>query len=470
MIKTKTLLFGSTAALLLSVSAAEAAPLPLSGTPNPDAAAIAVVSRQVIEVRATGSQKVVPHPLANQSPYADDMATDFPIAADATPDIRNVQWAVQNVRGGGTVRLKPGAHGEAFNFGASAIYLPGINLVGSGFDHRGFPRTTIAGGAEGVRVNFTEAGDEVRIEGLWFRASIGHSVISLATTAARFELIDNKFTDAQVQLTQDTPFTEAFAIAYGTVDRIVLRGNSVDSIDAPVTDGGDTCLEVVSNAYKSIEISDNHLRTQGLGVFVWANTNPAGEIVVRRNTIEGVGKGSIYFPTTGIWVLGDEGARVEIAENRQRLTGYQYAFLLSHETPGADYIVRDNETLSAKTVRSVIHLGFEDVGLGQIADTLSGARFEGNTFAGDAPIAIDATDYLDNPFGAPYFNRASGNRFLRNDFARLSVPAAPAGCKLDLGPSTSNNLFDRNAGLALDCDLGTNNRLVAPSRGCDERR
>src|ERR1043165_8657175 len=108
-----------------------------------------------------------------------------------TTDVADVQWAVSNVVSGGTVVLKH-IDGRPFEFGNSAVFVPGVNLTGE-VDAAGKPLTVIEGGSVPVRANFDDAAASISIRNLAFVGHAGHGIGVYDSSGRRIEISNNLF-------------------------------------------------------------------------------------------------------------------------------------------------------------------------------------------------------------------------------------------------------------------------------------
>lgn len=423
--------------------------LPLARTRNPDPARIQHGEDGGLEVTAEGSDDTVgAHPLSQISPYREDIA-DLARGGDVvTADVRNVQWAVQNVPAGGVVRLRNGKGGQTFRFGRSGVYLPGVHLVGAGRDAAGSPRTVVAGGMLAVRVDFLAPGDRATIADLWFKATIEGAIYSGMADYDRLEILRNKSTgtiaeDFLLHPPEGTFFAgklHFFATAIGgaavapftgahaprcSIKEIVVRGNVSDQLAADASPAGGAEIELASCTYRRLEIAGNDLGSLGLSVELNDNVGNAGELIVEGNRFNAPGN-------TALWVVGNEGARVLIDDNRIQTSGGfgGVGMILSHHTPGATFLVTRNQLVLDQAV-SGLFLGFGG------PDPISGAVFADNLFSGTASFGVLAFD------GAAWSNSSSNNLFVENDFSGLTAGAFG----VFLGAGTTYNVFAKNAGL-----------------------
>jgi Right handed beta helix region len=445
------------------VMAQAGASLPVQGTFNPDPSHIVRAGAHVIEVTPAGeSQDVnVRHPLADVSPFAgddtfstlDQRGVGFAWKT-ATQDVVNVQWAVQNVGSRGTVRLKHGI----FNFGSSAVYLPDVSLVGDGLNESGDPRTVIEGGLVPIRVAYLHGGERVRVDSLWFRGATYMAVNAYYIDIDRLEVTNNKITQMQL-LPESSLLPYRFAVwvegwEHCSVRGLRVQGNEIDNVEdtpqLPPSGGSDfgvddNGVDVVFCAVNDVTITDNVIRNQGEPIEVYGNLGSTAEIVVVHNDLAVAGDATVG--AYGLVVANNEGAKVSLAGNHLTLRngfGDSFAILVSHRTPGSSFEIRDN-------VVSIEGSAFAAMLVGLLDASLSNALIAGNSFSGNASDGI----WVDDLFG--FANQSRNNRFLHNDLSQLHVEA----CSVRLGPSTRNNRFIGNMGLALTaaCDKGDHNEL-----------
>jgi hypothetical protein len=354
----------------------------------------------------------------------------------------------------GTVRLERGV----FDFGSSAVYVPDARLVGDGFDENGDPRTVIEGGLVPIRVAFLHGRERIRVDGLWFRGATYMAVNGYYIDIDQLDVTNNKITQMQL-LPEEALLPYRLAIwvegwEQCRVGVIHVQGNVIDNIEdtpqLPPSGGSDfgpddNGVNILSCAVKNVVITHNVIRNQGEPVEVFANSGPTARIVVADNDLK-VG-GDDTFGALGIIVSHNEGTTVRVNDNELALQnglGDSAAIVVSHRTPRASFEMRNNVVSIEGSVFAAMIVGLADV-------SLSDAVIADNRFSGDvATFGIWANDF----FG--FSNQSRNNVFRQNDFSGLDTSL----CRVTLGPSTRNNRFVHNVGLALDCDSGKHNTLV----------
>lgn len=438
---------------------------------------VQVVHRELIVVAPSGNAAPVPHPLAGVDPYAGDLAAIG--GAVATQDVANLQWALDHVAPGGTVRLAAGT----FELGSSGVYVRSVKLTGAGKDRSGRPRSVLHGGVHPIRVSFTSRRDAVSIDGVWLRGAGGQTIHGAMFALGAFELRDSWLTEA-------VPFTEAGDFGSGTalralffsgfestsrpaaceVGEVVVRDSFFDTTSSAPVDFYDTAVQLAACRSSRFEVRGNRFLGQGGPIEIGGNGDERAEIDIRDNQIEMHMSPVCGGCGLGVMLVQTDGRRVTIAHND--LTTFNadpsidsgFAYWISHHTPGANITFRDN-TIAMEAGVIALGLGFPEFPLSQVGatkDPLSGGTFTHNTFRGRSILGIAALDQ-DDGAGHTYVNTSAYNEFRDTDFTSFTAGA----CTVLLGPSTHDNTFRHTKGLpldasgkqTLDCNQNPTNRL-----------
>lgn len=411
----------------------------LSGKPNPDSANISGTS---------GDETITVKP------------------RNDADDFRNLQWAVDNVKPGGTVRLEPGTFflGDGKDSPRETVAVrKGMRIVGKK-EGGAWLSIVRGGGAMGIfsgttqlesgafRIMNEDDDHPVVFEDIWLRewaceailieacqgftirgCRISHPVNTALNGMIRFvHSIWTTGSRARGDFTAENNLVELGGYEGELADDEQMMGvfysnhDTVRVVNNVIT-GIDEAIEIIGNRYDEPEEG-------GLP----QATGPA-KVIVTGNKIDVTPQPGQRWPSTfAILVAGNLGADETIIKDNDLTVhgGTGFVFGLS----GENVTVADNkirlEEFEGKYPRGVVTIGFGALGGRRMGYTLNDSVFENNTFEGK----VSGVGIVFNPSRGDNPNDSHGNRFdLGDSLAKLGAKAT-----LTLNKDMHDNTFSGN--------------------------